>query len=52
MQVTQMDPKEYLPFLNALHDMPEELKRFRIDVHLKNMASALSNLQLVLLLRV
>ena len=43
-QVAQMDPKQYLPFLNALRTEEEQYRRYRIDMHLKRYARALENL--------
>lgn len=40
-QKSQMDPKEYLPFLQNLHIQPQLRKQFMIDDHLKNNEKAL-----------
>lgn len=40
-QKSQMDPKEYLPFLQNLHTQPELRRQFLIDDHLKNFSKAL-----------
>lgn len=40
-QKSQMDPKEYLPFLQNLHEQTELRRRFLIDDHLKNHVKAL-----------
>ncbi|CAK9441233.1 uncharacterized protein LODBEIA_P51020 [Lodderomyces beijingensis] len=40
-QQSQMDPKEYLPFLQNLHVQPELKKKFLIDDYLKNYEVAL-----------
>ncbi|KAG7661958.1 ELP1 [[Candida] subhashii] len=40
-QSPQMDPKEYLPFLQNLHIQPELNKKFLIDDYLKNYELAL-----------
>lgn len=41
-QQSQMDPKEYLPFLQNLHVQPELKRKFLIDDHLKNYELALN----------
>jgi len=43
-QVAQKDPKEYLPFLEELSLLPEPLKRYKVDMHLKRYAAAITNL--------
>ncbi|EGD79896.1 hypothetical protein PTSG_10180 [Salpingoeca rosetta] len=43
-QVAQKDPKQYLPFLNALRQESEVLRRYRIDLHLKRFHKALQHL--------
>ncbi|CDR38690.1 CYFA0S02e04588g1_1 [Cyberlindnera fabianii] len=43
-QQSQMDPKEYLPFLQHLHELPELRRQFEIDTHLKKHEKALSHL--------
>lgn len=40
-QQSQMDPKEYLPFLQNLHVQPELQRKFLIDDYLKNYELAL-----------
>lgn len=41
-QQSQMDPKEYLPFLQNLHVQPELRRKFLIDDHLKKYDLALN----------
>lgn len=41
---SQRDPKEYIPFLEELRQMPENYQRYTIDMHLKRYASALLHL--------
>ncbi|KAI5965550.1 ELP1 [Candida pseudojiufengensis] len=41
-QQSQMDPKEYLPFLQNLHTQPELIRKFMIDDYLKNYDLALN----------
>lgn len=43
-QQSQMDPKEYLPFLQNLHIQPQLRKQFLIDDYLKNYNKALNSL--------
>ena len=43
-QVAQKDPKEYLPFLGELSELPVPLRNYRVDLHLKRYKKALSNL--------
>jgi len=43
-QVLQKDPKEYLPFLEDLASNTEQVKRYKIDLHLKRYSKALANL--------
>lgn len=43
-QVAQKDPKEYLPFLGELSELPTPLRNYRVDLHLKRYKKALSNL--------
>ena len=38
---SQKDPKEYLPFLNALQAMDENMRKYSIDLHLKRWEKAL-----------
>lgn len=43
-QKSQMDPREYLPFLTKLNEMDSNLKKFTIDDYLKEHESALKHL--------
>mmetsp|Transcript_12812 Transcript_12812/g.38772 ORF Transcript_12812/g.38772 Transcript_12812/m.38772 type:complete len:1472 (-) Transcript_12812:149-4564(-) len=43
-QKSQMDPKEYLPFLNKLRKLPTHFQRYSVDLHLNKLPSALENL--------
>ncbi|GAA5975319.1 hypothetical protein JCM5350_006430 [Sporobolomyces pararoseus] len=43
-QHSQKDPREYLPFLRALRELPDSLQRYKIDDHLSRYESALRNL--------
>lgn len=43
-QQAQMDPKEYLPFLQELKNLDKYYQRYRIDDHLKRYEKALRNL--------
>lgn len=43
-QKSQMDPREYLPFLTKLNDMDTNLKKFTIDDYLNDHESALKHL--------
>ena len=43
-QVSNNDPKEYVPFLNELREMEENLKRYKIDVFLRKYNRALVNI--------
>ncbi|CAO3599964.1 unnamed protein product [Absidia cylindrospora] len=45
-QQAQMDPREYLPFLQELQNMDKYYQRFKIDDHLKRHEKALRNLSL------
>ncbi|KAI8978613.1 IKI3 family-domain-containing protein [Pilobolus umbonatus] len=45
-QQAQMDPKEYLPFLQELKNFETYYQRFKIDDHLKRYKKALKNLSL------
>ncbi|GAA5870104.1 hypothetical protein JCM1840_003583 [Sporobolomyces johnsonii] len=45
-QHSQKDPREYLPFLRALRELPLPLQRHKIDDHLARHDSALRNLAL------
>ncbi|KAL8334655.1 hypothetical protein RB598_009083 [Gaeumannomyces tritici] len=44
-QQSQRDPKEYLPFIQSLHQMPELRRQFTIDDHLGNREKALGHLK-------
>lgn len=41
---SQKDPKEYVPFLNELKRLPEDYKKYKIDVYLKRFSSALRHI--------
>eukprot|EP01133_Synstelium_polycarpum_P003655 gene3655-4201_t len=41
---SQMDPKEYIPFLTELQALPQDFQRYRIDSYLERWASALAHL--------
>ena len=41
---SQMDPKEFLPFLNQLKQMETNYQRYSIDKHLKRFRSAVIHL--------
>ncbi|QUC22981.1 uncharacterized protein UV8b_07222 [Ustilaginoidea virens] len=43
-QQSQRDPREYLPFIQNLHELPELRRRFDIDDHLARRAKALDHL--------
>jgi elongator complex protein 1 len=43
-QKSQMDPKEYLPFLNKLRQLPTYYQQYSVDLHLGKVTSALENL--------
>jgi elongator complex protein 1 len=43
-QQSQKDPKEYLPFLQNLHEQTELRRRFLIDTHLKKFEKAIVSL--------
>ncbi len=43
-QQSQRDPREYVPFIKTLHDMPELRRRFAIDDHLGRCEKALGHL--------
>ncbi|KAJ5907824.1 hypothetical protein N7495_000506 [Penicillium taxi] len=43
-QQAQMDPREYLPFLRKLEQMPEGRRQFEIDNHLSRFTKALKHL--------
>ncbi|PKS06941.1 hypothetical protein jhhlp_005537 [Lomentospora prolificans] len=44
-QQAQKDPREYLPFVQSLHEMSELRRRFTIDDHLNRREKALSHLK-------
>ncbi|KAF6816844.1 elongator complex protein (IKI3 family protein) [Colletotrichum sojae] len=44
-QQSQRDPREYLPFIQNLHSLPELRRKFEIDDHLDRRAKALSHLK-------
>ncbi|PFH59984.1 hypothetical protein XA68_11598 [Ophiocordyceps unilateralis] len=44
-QQLQRDPREYLPFIQNLHTLPELRRRFDIDDHLGRRSKALGSLQ-------
>jgi len=43
-QNAQRDPREYMPFLQSLQDMPLLRRRYKIDDYLRNYAKALTSL--------
>jgi elongator complex protein 1 len=43
-QQAQRDPREYMPFLQSLNELPELRRKFRIDDYLRNYAKALDYL--------
>ncbi|KAJ5570934.1 hypothetical protein N7535_004594 [Penicillium sp. DV-2018c] len=43
-QQAQMDPREYLPFLRKLQQLPETRRKFEIDNHLSRFQKALGHL--------
>lgn len=43
-QQSQRDPREYLPFIQTLHQLPELRRRFTIDDHLNRREKALQHL--------
>ncbi|KAJ5655438.1 hypothetical protein N7507_007388 [Penicillium longicatenatum] len=43
-QQAQMDPREYLPFLRKLQQLPETRRQFEIDNHLSRFTKALKHL--------
>ena len=45
-KLSDMDPKEYLPYLNKLKLLSENEMRYQIDDYLKNYTSALENMVL------
>lgn len=44
-QQSQRDPREYLPFVQNLHSLPEARRKFEIDDHLARRPKALAHLQ-------
>ncbi|ROT43726.1 IKI3 family protein [Sodiomyces alkalinus F11] len=44
-QQSQRDPREYLPFIQNLHKLPELRRRFEIDDHLNRRSKALAHLK-------
>lgn len=44
-QQSQRDPREYLPFIQNLHVLPDLRRKFEIDDHLTRRAKALTHLQ-------
>ncbi|GJC82611.1 elongator complex protein 1 [Colletotrichum liriopes] len=44
-QQSQRDPREYLPFIQNLHKLPDLRRKFEIDDHLERRAKALSHLK-------
>ncbi|KAF5025006.1 hypothetical protein F66182_2957 [Fusarium sp. NRRL 66182] len=44
-QQSQRDPREYLPFIQNLHSLPELRRQFEIDDHLERRVKALGHLQ-------
>lgn len=44
-QQSQRDPREYLPFIQQLHALPEARRKFEIDDHLDRRTKALTHLQ-------
>lgn len=44
-QQSQRDPREYLPFIQDLHELTEPRRRFQIDDHLSRYSKALATLQ-------
>lgn len=44
-QQAQKDPREYVPFVQSLHEMPELRRRFTIDDHLGRREKALMHLK-------
>ncbi|KAF4877172.1 Elongator complex protein 1 [Colletotrichum siamense] len=44
-QQSQRDPREYLPFIQNLHKLPDLRRKFEIDDHLDRRAKALSHLK-------
>ncbi|CAJ2511583.1 Uu.00g072080.m01.CDS01 [Anthostomella pinea] len=46
-QQSQRDPREYLPFIQNLHQLPDLRRKFAIDDHLNRHEKALSHLQAI-----
>lgn len=46
-QNAQRDPREYMPFLESLSELPELRRRYQIDNHLKRYAKALASLHAI-----
>lgn len=44
-QQSQRDPREYLPFIQDLHKLPDLRRKFAIDDHLERRTKALAHLQ-------
>ncbi|KAK8130222.1 IKI3 family protein [Apiospora kogelbergensis] len=44
-QQSQRDPREYLPFIQGLHKLPDLRQKFAVDDHLGRYAKALTHLQ-------
>ncbi|OLN92268.1 Elongator complex protein 1 [Colletotrichum chlorophyti] len=44
-QQSQRDPREYLPFIRNLHNLPDLRRKFEIDDHLDRRSKALSHLK-------
>lgn len=44
-QQSQRDPREYLPFIQNLHTLPDLRRRFEIDDHLNRRSKALAHLK-------
>nr|XP_036585890.1 Elongator complex protein 1 [Colletotrichum truncatum]KAF6796081.1 Elongator complex protein 1 [Colletotrichum truncatum] len=44
-QQSQRDPREYLPFIQNLHNLPDLRRKFEIDDHLDRRAKALTHLK-------
>lgn len=44
-QQSQRDPREYVPFMQNLHELPETRRKFEIDDHLARRSKALTHLQ-------
>ncbi|KAG0142181.1 hypothetical protein CROQUDRAFT_82453 [Cronartium quercuum f. sp. fusiforme G11] len=43
-QYSQKDPKEYLPFLQSLRELEEDMRKFKIDDYLGNYQTAIKHL--------